>query len=534
MAAANQIRTLPNFALPELDWFNSSPCPRHACLEEGAAMFPPCRQCGVRLRKHQRVGLAWLYMRGRGLIADSMGSGKTAIAAGLLAVLKQTGELDQQRAVVIVRPAVIRQWLAELARFVPRLRVVAATGTRPQRIETYLSAWHVLVVGSQIFVRDLELMGRLPFSTLIVDDIDPLRHNGNQTAYAIKHAARRCSRVAVFTGTPLQKRLEELHSVLEPLGGSETFGTLTAFRRRYLREELVRVYSVSAGRRINTRKFTGHQHLDEFITKVRPMTLRRTADDIDDVDLPAIAPPNHVYLDLYPAQRSRYEELRAGVLKIIKAEGIKVKRIEAMTKFLYGAQICAGLATLGEPDGPGTSVKLDWVMRAVDGDLAQEKVVIFCQFLNTAGALLTRLAAGGVGAAVIWGREQNKAARAAAAERFWTDPTCRVLVGTAAIEQGLNLQIARHLICVDQIMNPARMQQLAGRIKRVGSAYKTVYVHNLLTLNTQEEGYLDLLMREQALADHIWSESNQLYEALSPLALLQLVGGSQAQRGHRP
>jgi SNF2 family DNA or RNA helicase len=107
-----------------------------------------------------------------------------------------------------------------------------------------------------------------------------------------------------------------------------------------------------------------------------------------------------------------------------------------------------------------------------------------------------------------------------------------VLVGTAAIEQGLNLQIARHLICVDQIMNPARMQQLAGRIKRVGSAYKTVYVHNLLTLNTQEEGYLDLLMREQALADHIWSESNQLYEALSPLALLQLVGGTQ--KGHRP
>jgi hypothetical protein len=46
-----------------------------------------------------------------------------------------------------------------------------------------------------------------------------------------------------------------------------------------------------------------------------------------------------------------------------------------------------------------------------------------------------------------------------------------------------------------------------------------------LTVNTQEELYLPLLEREAALAAHIWEENSQLFNALSPLALLQLISG---------
>jgi SNF2 family DNA or RNA helicase len=70
------------------------------------------------------------------------------------------------------------------------------------------------------------------------------------------------------------------------------------------------------------------------------------------------------------------------------------------------------------------------------------------------------------------------------------------------------------------------MQQIAGRIRRDGSRYKSVYVHNLFARGTQEEGYLAVLRREQALADHIFGESNELFEALNPLALLELIGHS--------
>lgn len=525
---ADRVRTLDDFTLPDLDWFNSAPCERHPTLADGQAQIPPCRRCGIAFRKHQRIGIAWLYLRGKGLIADQVGSGKTGQAAGLIALMKQVGELDGPRVVIIVRPSVLGQWYDELNRFLPDLAVTIASGTAAARIDRYLESWDILLIGFQMFVKDAERLHHFNVGAVIVDDIDALRNRANQTAYAIKRLARAAARVVVLTGTPLQKRLPELHSVLEPVGGLALLGSETAFRRRFVREELHKVYNARLGRIVVKKKIVGYRNLDEFKTLIAPLALRRTAADIDDVDLPVIAPPNNVYLDLYPAQRERYEQLRQGVMKIIKAEGARVKHTRAVAQFVYGAQICAGLTALGEPDRPGTSIKLDWVENIiVDGDLSEEKVVVFAQFTNTVAALAARLTAAGVGHAVIWGRDTDKDARRQATTRFWDDPDCRVLIGTSAIEQGLNLQVARHLINIDQLMNPARMQQLAGRIRRDGSAHKTVYIHNLLARATQEEGYLDVLAREQALADHVWNESNQLYERLNPLALLHLIGRSR-------
>ena len=94
LAAADRIRVMPDFKLPPLEWFNDRPCPAHATVDEGQAQIPPCRACGIHFRKHQRVGVAWLYMRGHGLIADQVGTGKTAQAAGLIAAMKQIGEMS--------------------------------------------------------------------------------------------------------------------------------------------------------------------------------------------------------------------------------------------------------------------------------------------------------------------------------------------------------------------------------------------------------------------------------------------------------
>lgn len=524
LAAAEQIRTLADFELPELDWFNSEPCPRHTSLEHGQAQYPPCRACGVRLRKHQRVGVAWLYMRGHGLIADQVGTGKTAQAAGLIACCTQNGELGEGRGrvVVVCRPAAADQWVRELRRFLPRLTTIAAAGTAHERQRRYEGDWDVLVIGHQMLLRDREHLDEHNVVLLVVDDVDELRSAHTQTCYALRRLARQAERVAVLTGTPLQKRLTELHAICTVLGGYQVFGSKTAFMKRYCREELTKVFNRRLGRHVLTKRLTGYQHLDEFKAKFAPFSLRRTPAHINDVELPVVS-PHDVYLDLHPKQRDKYEELRRGVLQILKSDGSKRKAANAA--FLYGQQICAGLATLGEPDGRGASSKLDWVEHAiVDGDLCEEKVIVFCHFTATVEALHRRLAPAGAQPVLIWGRDTNKARRAEAIARFWDDPACRVLIGTDAIEQSLNLQVSRHLINVDQLMNPARMTQLAGRIRRDGSAFKTVYVHNLLCRNTQEEGYLDLLGREQALADHIWDEQSPLYQQLDPIALLNLIG----------
>lgn len=522
-AVAEKIRQVKDINLPELKYFNSSPCAKHENLD------PTCQQCGVIFRKHQRVGVAWLYSAGQGLLADSVGTGKTIQAAGTTALIKEAGELNTgSRILVVCRPGAVGQWEMQLNRLLKDTKIITAEGTKKKRTEKYLSDWEICVMNPIILINDLEQLDMVfDFQAVFIDDVDALRNGDTATAYAINRISRNSPHMYILTGTPLQKRLQDLYNVLQPLNVRNILGSPISFERRYTVKELINEIS-SSGKVTTKRKIVGYKNLPEFKEKTKHLTLRRTAEDIDDVDLPAVIPSN-IYLDLYPSQIEKYKELQQGVVRIMKDQGEQVKRATAIAKFLYGAQICGGLATLGEPDRARTSIKLDWLEeKLVDGDLSDEKVVVFINFRNGIRAMQARLDRAGVGYTTIWGELKTNAERFAAQQQFWNDPNCRVLLGTTSIEQSLNLQVARHLVNVDMIMNPSRMEQLAGRIRRDGSKYKSVYVHNLLTVGTQEERYIPALEREQALIDYVWDSKSELFDALSPLQMLQMIGGSNS------
>jgi SNF2 family DNA or RNA helicase len=539
---ANRIRVSKDFDLPKLQAWNYSPCrehrngwvepywdevrkeDRHRTVYDRPK--PGCRHCGIIFRQHQRVGIAWMYMKKRGLLADTMGTGKTTHAAGLIAMLHETHEIyDVGRAIIVPRAPALSQWRDELYRMMPGLDLIVAQGDPEERKRLYAQDWTTLLISPQTFNNDYEIfLHNFDLSLLLTDDVDALRNRDTDTAKRLKQVGRHADRFFVMTGTPLQKKLREMWSTLEAVGGDRIFGTQEAFEARHVTTSQVREYDERTGLQTAVRTVPAYRGLLEVKEKMAPLVLRRKVEDLVDVTLPQVN-VNDVLLDLYPAQRNKYNELRRGVIQILKEEGSQTKLITALTKIHYGAQICGGLATLGEPDGPNTSVKMDWIVEALQGDLEDEKVVLFANYKNSVRALQSRLSAVGVGFETVWGEQPNKDARKRSQDRFWDDPKCRVLIGTQAIEQSLNLQISRHLINMDMIMNPSRMAQLAGRIRRDGSAHKHVFVHNLLTVNTQEERYLPLLEREAALSSFIWDENDALFNSLPPLTLLQLIAG---------
>lgn len=554
-----RIHESPSWRLPHLSWWNYDLCRIHARgweeeirTADGEVITrivrdrpkPMCRKCAIHFRKHQELSIAWLYFKKSGGLFDTMGSGKTTSAGGLIAMLLETGELTLMRdrsnryggmgrVIVIPRSPALHQWRAELLRMMPGLNILLAEGTRKERRQRYLQPWQVLLIGPEMVREDFEIIERFDLAAVITDDVDALRNDETATSIHIDKLGSRgtyglrpgTDRYVIMTGTPLQKRLPELHAIFDGLGGKKVLGNKEFFLKRHVRMGTVESFDEKEGRMKKKQVITGYKNLDIVKNQIAPLYMRRTADDLDDVDLPTIM-PNDIFLDLYPAQRAKYEELRKGVLQIIREEGTQVKRPKALAQIHYGAAICAGLAALGEADGPATSVKYDWIMNQLTEDeLADEKVVIFANLKNSVRALQDRFRKAGIGFVTVWGEEKSKVARAQAQERFWEDKNCQVLIGTKAIEQSLNLQVSRHLINLDTILNPARMEQLAGRIRRDGSAYQHVFVHNLLTTRTQEEGYLPLLEREAALASHIWDENSQLFNALPPLALLRLISG---------
>lgn len=502
MALAEKVKNLPNFQLPDLKYWNTAPCAKHSAVQF------TCKECAIKPMPHQAVGSAWMYLAKKALLADSMGTGKTANLSLLIAMMAEAGELATGRRVIVaVRSPAINQWERELKRSLTGLSIITGLGTTQKRLTKYLSDWNVLVIGKEMAIQDWEALEQFPIAAVIMDDVDAIR-NPTKTAHALKKLARNAPRVVVANGTPLMKKLPELYHTLEPLGGRAVFGTKGAFKARYMDVD-------SDGK-------PTYRHMEEFKNKLSPFVLRRTVEDLD-AEMPAVM-SSTIWLDLHPAQRAKYQELRQGVLKIIKDSGTEeVKRIQALQQFHYGAAVCSGLAAIGEEDVPNVnSSKLDWIDDAITGDLSEDKVIIFIGTKKLLTASETRLSNIGVQTAKIWGEDNNRI-RQEEIDRFWDDDSCQVLLMTQAGESSLNLQNARHVVFCDTILNPARMSQILGRARRQGSVHKTVYAHHLLTRDTQEEAYLGSLRREAALADAVWDSTNEIFAPLSPLEMLRLI-----------
>ena len=63
----------------------------------------------------------------------------------------------------------------------------------------------------------------------------------------------------------------------------------------------------------------------------------------------------------------------------------------------------------------------------------------------------------------------------------------KVLVGTDAASEGLNLQTLGSLINLDLPWNPTRLEQRKGRIQRIGQVYDEVYIYNMRYKDSVED-----------------------------------------------
>jgi hypothetical protein len=69
----------------------------------------------------------------------------------------------------------------------------------------------------------------------------------------------------------------------------------------------------------------------------------------------------------------------------------------------------------------------------------------------------------------------------------------RLLIGTDAASEGLNLQRLGTLINLDLPWNPTRLEQRKGRIQRIGQLADTVYIYNMRYLGSVEDRVHHLL-----------------------------------------
>ena len=456
---------------------------------------------------------------GHVLIEGVPGLGKTMHMIGLIVCLHYLGELTGKKAVVVAEPGAVEQLAGEFARFAPKLKVVTAGGstmTRQKRRVLYGKPWDVLIVGYATMRRDAVLLTEQRPHLVMFDESTNFANDETQTAKAARTLATVAARVHNVTATPVMLGLKDFYSQLRVLGlagfTGSLFGNEWEFTQRYLIQSW---QTPKRGAGQKTQFAANPQTLPEFRQRISPYYLRRNTGS---ADMPEVMPPEDIWLDMTTAQAARYKAIANG------AEAVD-------NRFMRQMQAATTLANLGDEDH---SAKFDWFMHAlehrfVSDDGQPEKVVVYLANVAAVEALRRRLAAAGWDAALITGEHRD--VREQERQRFWTDPKCRVAIGTKAIEKSLNLHVARWAVMLDLLFNPSRMEQFLGRVKRSGSEFSHVHLIRVMCRRTSEEGILRVVRDRQELADFIHQDVSDIFRDLAtidPAAAQQVLDYGRA------
>jgi SNF2 family DNA or RNA helicase len=333
------------------------------------------------------------------------------------------------------------------------------------------------------------------------------------------------------TATPIQNDLENIHGICEAIGMGSVVGNLAWFRRAFCIRERVQFWvktRTGSARRSKTIT-TGYRNLDQLRDMLSPWFVRRKRTD------PEVAKhlPLVQSVVVRPALTRRQGAAYAGLLRGIQVElrdgRAKPRYVDTVAKFSRLLAVSDGLQTL-DPEMVDESGKSDWLLDRLQNapDWAGEKVIVFSRFARSVEPIARRLTKAGISYAKFMGTSwQSEEGRSADLQRFLTDPECRVLLATAAIEMGLNLQVARIMVFYGIIPNPKRLEQIMGRIQRAGSPFSSVMAFTLIAGDTVEGDLWDSVIERNAVADYFWQEESGLFEKLGNDRLLQLIQGAQ-------
>jgi superfamily II DNA or RNA helicase len=480
------------------------------------------------LRPYQQRGLAWLaFLSSLGLgacLADDMGLGKTVEMLALLLAERErpahaaAGNGGRRVAgkpmgptLLICPMSVSGNWQREAERFAPSLRVHLHYGRERLKGKAFTRtarANDLVVTTYALALRDRETLEALEWHRIVLDEAQNIKTREAKQTRAIR-ALRARHRVAL-TGTPVENRLSELHSILDFLNPG-LLGSAGSFREQFA-TPIERWRDGAAAARL--RRATG------------PFILRRLKTDKEIIgDLPEKI-EMRVDCHLTREQATLYQAVVDEMLeRADEVEGIARAGI-VLAALVKLKQVCNHPVHLLKDRShlDGRSGKLARLEEILDEALAEgDRALCFTQFTEF-GRLLRAHLQERIGREVLFLHGGTpKSARDEMVARFQSEQGPPVFVlSLKAGGTGLNLTAANHVIHYDRWWNPAVEDQATDRAFRIGQR-KNVQVRKLTCVGTLEERIDQLIAEKKDLAEQIVGSGEAWLTELDTAQLRELV-----------
>jgi len=460
------------------------------------------------LRDYQKLGYKWLktlshYGLG-GILADDMGLGKTFQV--LTYLVSEKKENKDGTALIVAPTSLVYNWLAEVEKFTPSLKVGVVVGNKAERVEIIQKAneYDIMITSYPLIRRDVDLYNRLSFKWCILDEAQHIKNPGSQNAKSVKSI--KASYRFALTGTPIENSLTELWSIFDFImpGYLLSYGK---FQNKY--EKLI----VKEGDR-DVLKSLGKQIAPFVLRRLKKHVLKELPEKIENV----------VVAELSPEQKKLYvaylKEIQGQIEEEIKENGFERSQIKILAALTRLRQICCHPALFFE-NYKGTSGKFELLQEIIENGIeGNHRILLFSQFTSMLRIIKEMLEKLKISYYYLDGSTPMEE-RGNMVNDFNNGSTEVFLISLKAGGTGLNLTGADMVIHFDPWWNPAVEEQATDRAYRIGQQ-NVVHVMKLITKGTIEEKIAKLQDKKRELIDGIIQPGETLISKMSQDELMDL------------
>ena len=442
-------------------------------------------------------------LRGRALLADEVGLGKTIEACIVLKEYQQRGLV--RSALILAPSSLIGQWRSELR---DKFGLEFATSQDP-----------LFRQDPELFWRQPLLLVSLPsarskthyahavarsWDILVVDEAHHLKNRTTLNWKLVNELQK--TFVLLLTATPVQNKLEELFNLITLLKPGH-LKTQKAFKDEF----------VARGDPCDPKN---REKLRELLKEVMVRNTRSVAK----LNLPPRyastirIEPSKAELDFYQGIDALIAEQSAAATpllskivlrKLLEAAGsshFAAARMLEKLRAASGDRAVTRLIELSRSIGSGA--KLRRIVELIQA--SSGKKIVFVNYRATLEHLHALLTQKKMPHAMFHG-SMSQVEKAESMARF--RDSCPVLLATESGGEGHNLQFCQTLINCDLPWNPMRIEQRIGRIHRIGQE-KEVHVYNFCAAGSIEDYILDILDRKINMFELVIGEMDMILGSL--------------------
>lgn len=430
-------------------------------------------------------------MRGRAILADEVGLGKTIEAALIFKEYLLRGLV--RRALILAPASLVWQWYSELYE---KFGIVAGI----QRTQWDWEYCDILIASIDTAKRpeNAAIIHRLQYDLFIVDEAHKLK-NSATAAFKLVDGIR-AKFCLMLTATPVQNDLRELYNLISLLKPGQ-LGSYRSFRSRFMQDK---------------RTPKNPQELRRLLGQVMVRN-KRGAGTVQFTK--RIVHP--IVVRLSPVEQELYDRVSGFIKQLGRQVGINSRII--LPLITLQREVCSSFFAAGltlqkmlEKDLPEASTTLAEILSQAAHirqnskcdileqllSTIEDKVIIFTEYRATQDYIRYRLERSGRSTLGFDGR-LSRGKKEWIKQQFARN--AQVLVSTESGGEGLNFQFCNIIINFDLPWNPMRLEQRIGRVHRLGQT-RDVHIYNLVTEGTIEEHIMYLLHKKINLFQEIIGE----------------------------